>query len=72
MKKVGFILWALTLATANAANYPCSKGKGGVSHCMGSYFVCNDGSISQSKKICSAGDYATPEKPSKGTTKPSR
>ena len=27
--------------------------KGGVSHCDGSKFVCNDGSISASKKICS-------------------
>lgn len=35
------------------ANYPCSGSKGGVAHCAGSKFVCNDGSISASKKICS-------------------
>lgn len=47
-------LWALT-PPAKAANYPCSGKKGGVSHCLGSYFVCKDGSTSQSKRICTAG-----------------
>lgn len=37
-----------------AANYPCSGKKGGVSHCAGSTFVCNDGSASGSKRNCSA------------------
>lgn len=32
---------------------PCSGKKGGVSHCLGKYFVCNDGSTSQSKRTCS-------------------
>lgn len=40
------------LGPAMAANTPCSGKKGGVSHCMGGKFVCNDGSISQSKKTC--------------------
>lgn len=40
-------------APADAANKPCSGSKGGISHCQGSKFVCNDGSISGSKKICS-------------------
>lgn len=35
------------------ANYPCSGSKGGVAHCAGTNFVCNDGSISGSKKVCS-------------------
>ena len=35
------------------ANYPCSGSKGGVAKCAGASFVCNDGSISASKKICS-------------------
>lgn len=40
-------------AFSNAANYPCSKSKGGVSHCTtDGKFVCNDGSISRSKKVC--------------------
>ena len=38
----------------HAANTPCSGKKGGVSHCLGSYFVCNDGSTSQSKKTCTS------------------
>ncbi|RWO88614.1 MAG: hypothetical protein EOQ95_18355 [Mesorhizobium sp.] len=40
-------------APADAANTPCSGSKAGISHCQGSKFVCNDGSISGSKKICS-------------------
>lgn len=32
---------------------PCSGKKGGVSHCSGGKFVCQDGSISKSKRICS-------------------
>lgn len=32
---------------------PCSGKKGGISHCSGKFFVCNDGSTSQSKKTCS-------------------
>ena len=38
---------------ANAQNYPCSKSMGGVSHCKNGKFVCNNGKISQSKKVCS-------------------
>ena len=37
-----------------AANSPCSGKKGGISHCVGSTFVCNDGSTSASTKDCSA------------------
>ncbi|AGU50354.1 hypothetical protein VAPA_1c32680 [Variovorax paradoxus B4] len=44
---------ALTLS-AHAANYPCSGSKGGVARCNGEIFVCNDGSISGSKKSCIA------------------
>ncbi|MGH2342708.1 hypothetical protein ACRC7T_14635 [Segnochrobactraceae bacterium EtOH-i3] len=38
--------------SAQAANTPCSGKKGGVSHCSNGKFVCKDGSVSQSKKIC--------------------
>ncbi|QBP74026.1 hypothetical protein E2K99_02910 [Herbaspirillum huttiense] len=38
---------------ALAVNYPCSGKKGGVSHCAGPDFICVDGSISKSKKVCS-------------------
>lgn len=31
---------------------PCSGKKGGISHCSNGKFVCKDGSISASKKVC--------------------
>lgn len=36
-----------------AANTPCSGSKGGIERCVGDRFLCRDGSISASKKICS-------------------
>lgn len=50
-------LFTLTMAlvgigTAHARNYPCSGKKGGVSHCQNGKFICKDGSVSGSKKIC--------------------
>jgi hypothetical protein len=55
MKKLitAFILVLILPFTVSAANTPCSGKKGGVSHCDGSKFVCNDGSYSQSKRSCS-------------------
>lgn len=43
----------LPCATASATNTPCSGGKGGIAYCSGGKFVCNDGTISASKKTCS-------------------
>ncbi|TBC09977.1 hypothetical protein ELH32_13480 [Rhizobium ruizarguesonis] len=37
-----------------AANTPCSGKKGGVAGCQGETFICNDGSVSASKRSCSA------------------
>lgn len=48
------VLLLATLPVAQAANYPCSGKKGGVSHCEGATFVCNDGTASRSKRNCSA------------------
>ncbi|MDD0977128.1 hypothetical protein [Pseudomonas fontis] len=39
---------------ALAGNTPCSGSKGGIARCDGDLFLCNDGSISGSKKSCSA------------------
>jgi hypothetical protein len=50
------VLLVLLSTQTHAANYPCSGSKGGVSHCAGPRFVCNDGSISASKRVCSAAD----------------
>ncbi|WP_459208802.1 YdcA family protein [Citrobacter portucalensis] len=48
------VLLSISSSTVSAKNYPCSKSKGGVSHCTADgKFVCNDGSISRSKKKCS-------------------
>lgn len=38
---------------AEARNTPCSQGKGGIKACQNGKFLCNDGSISASKKKCS-------------------
>lgn len=37
-----------------AANSPCSGSKGGIAGCQGDAFLCSDGSVSGSKKSCSA------------------
>ena len=53
MRPLLVLLMAFSMASAaQAANTPCSGMKGGVSHCANGKFVCNDGSISASKKIC--------------------
>ncbi|MFV3406540.1 MULTISPECIES: YdcA family protein [Pseudomonas] len=44
----------LAISSAQAANTPCSGRKGGIAGCDGDTFLCNDGSISASKKSCSA------------------
>jgi endonuclease G, mitochondrial len=55
MHKFFLILLLLPLISV-AGGKPCSGKKGGVSSCEGSHFVCNDGSISKSKKDCSSYD----------------
>ncbi|WP_082073169.1 hypothetical protein [Pseudomonas sp. LFM046] len=51
-------LLALALAAlsqqAYASNTPCSGSKGGIARCDGDLFLCNDGSISGSKRSCQA------------------
>lgn len=58
MKTTLTLLAALSLATAASAGYPankpCSGKKGGIAHCEGKYFVCRDGTTSQSKQDCRA------------------
>ena len=49
------LLFALLLPLISVAGgKPCSGKKGGISHCEGSQFVCNNGSISKSSKDCSS------------------
>lgn len=44
----------LVSSAAWAGNTPCSGKKGGIDRCDGELFLCNDGSISASKKNCAA------------------
>lgn len=37
-----------------AGNTPCSGSKGGIARCDGELFLCNDGSISGSRRSCPA------------------
>jgi len=46
------IALALLIGPALGANTPCSKKKGGIVGCVGTKFLCRDGSTSASKKTC--------------------
>lgn len=50
-----FALALTTPAHAARGNKICSGSKGGISHCSGGKYVCNDGSISRTTKICGTG-----------------
>lgn len=66
----GLLLCILT-PLATAQNKPCSGSKGGISHCDGPRFVCNDGSYSQSKKTCHGSDQGPASPATKsGKSKP--
>lgn len=77
MRKLIFFLVSGILFTAQAdaarGRQPCSGSKGGIAHCTSDgRFVCNDGSLSQSKRFCSG--YGSSEgsnqvKPSTSTRK---
>ncbi|OLU25447.1 hypothetical protein BVH03_17470 [Pseudomonas sp. PA15(2017)] len=55
IRPIGLLVLLLTLPIlGNAANTPCSGSKGGIARCDGPLFLCNDGSISGSKRDCSA------------------
>lgn len=42
------------VGVADAANLPCSGKKGGIAGCQGDTFICNDGSVSGSRKSCTS------------------
>lgn len=51
---LSFALALVFGASAEArGRQPCSGKKGGISHCSGKLFICRDGSVSQSKRVCS-------------------
>lgn len=43
----------LACSAAEARNTPCSGSKGGVKACQNGKFLCNNGSVSASKRVCS-------------------
>jgi deoxyribonuclease-1 len=43
---------ALSAAVTDAGNAPCAGAKGGVAACQESRFLCRDGSLSASRKVC--------------------
>lgn len=47
------VLCSFLLAPAEAGNQPCSGSKGGIARCIEGKFLCQDGSISASRKVCS-------------------
>jgi hypothetical protein len=48
------LLAAASSANAGRGRKPCSGSKGGIAYCSGAQFICSDGSVSRSKKNCSA------------------
>lgn len=55
---LAFVLVVLSGA-ALAQRAPCSGSRGGVVGCDGVQFLCADGAVSKSKKICKASAYST-------------
>ena len=49
-------LLAISVSADARGREPCSGRKGGIAYCSGSKFVCRDGSLSQSRRICSGYD----------------
>jgi endonuclease G len=52
MNKIILLILLLLPLSSWSGSAPCSGKKAGISHCNGSQFVCNDGSISRSTKDC--------------------
>ncbi|QLK60077.1 hypothetical protein GE278_04430 [Enterobacteriaceae bacterium Kacie_13] len=77
MRKIIFLMFSGILFTAQAdaarGRQPCSGSKGGIAHCTSDgSFVCNDGSLSQSKRFCSgygSSEASNQVKPSTSTRK---
>lgn len=59
MKKLAAIILLSLTGFVFAQNTPCSGKKGGIDHCENGKFICKDGSVSGSKKICSGHGNST-------------
>jgi endonuclease G len=69
MNKLLLLILLLIPITGWSSGAPCSGKKLGISHCDGSQFVCNDGSVSRSTKDCSSYYGGTAKFISSETTK---
>lgn len=54
-----FAALALSLPAQANGRQPCDRGAGGVSHCANGKFICNNGTVSGSKKVCSSGNTSS-------------
>lgn len=45
-------LMCITLNAHAGGRQPCDRGAGGISHCKNGKFICNNGAVSRSKKVC--------------------
>jgi hypothetical protein len=67
MKWLMALLFAATwVADADAKDNgrrPCDRGAGGVSHCLGDKFICNNGKVSGSKQTCTPAEHGAKPKP---------
>lgn len=68
-----FCVFFTLQAEAARGRQPCSGSKGGIAHCTpDGRFVCNDGSLSQSKRFCSgygSSEASNKVKPSTSSSK---
>lgn len=61
MRVIVWLLAAVLIAlsgSALAGGLPCSGARGGIIGCDGGAFMCADGAVSKSKKICEASEYS--------------
>lgn len=55
--------WAVSADAKDNGRRPCDRGAGGVSHCLGDKFICNNGKVSGSKQTCMPAEHGTKPKP---------
>lgn len=72
-KTLAFILFVSFSAFLVSPSYakgrqPCSGLKGGIQRCVNGNFLCNDGTISRSKRVCDPSIYGNSSKNKKASS----
>lgn len=72
-KTLAFILFVSFSAFLVSPSYakgrqPCSGSKGGIQRCVNGNFLCNDGTISRSKRVCDPSVYGNSSKNKKASS----